>query len=135
MISGKILSSRSKKLCIISRNEQLLSMMKPIEIKDTYYEKTNEEYTNNVQEQIELGGNSKVTNVRRDTGFRILKQQYQLEMGTELENHQQSYPDVHLNSAALSQQHQSAVRAPTILIMDSKLFFSKITGYNPISQS
>ena len=76
-------------------------MTKPIKIKDTYYEKTDEEYTKNVQEQIELSANCIVTNVRRDTGFHILKQQYQLEMGTELENH--------LNSAALSQQHQSAV--------------------------
>ena len=80
-------------------------MRKPIKIKDTNYKKTDEEYMNNVQEQIELGTNSIVTNVHRDTGFHILKQQYQLEMGTKLENHQQLYPDVHLNSAALSQKH------------------------------
>ena len=66
-------------------------MTKPIKIKNTYYEKTDEEYTTNVQEQIELGVNSIVTNVRRDTAFHIFKQQYELKMGIKMENNQQLF--------------------------------------------
>ena len=66
-------------------------MKKPSKIQDMNYEKTNEEYMTNVQEQIELGANSIVTNVRRDTAFHIFKQQYELKMGIKMENNQQLF--------------------------------------------
>ena len=138
-ISLKFPPPGTTKSCIISRNKQLLTVRKPSEIKDTNYEKTDEEYTTNVQEQIELGANCIVTNVRRDTAFHILKQQYEqkmgTKMGTKMENIQKLYPDVHLNSAALSQENQSTVRAPTIPIIDSNFFFSELKVISKSSHS
>ena len=98
--------------CIISRT-RLVTLKKSSLIKDTNYDPTDEEYTATLQELIESSANCTVTNVRCDTSFKIFEQKYEMEIETKIESVQRFFqldPNVHLNSAALSQENQSFVR-------------------------
>ena len=68
-------SSRfSTKSCIINKNTNLSPLQKPSQIKDSFYESTDVEYTTNAQKLIELGVDSTVINVRRKAKYNIMKQ-------------------------------------------------------------
>ena len=108
------------KSCIISCT-RLVTLKKSSLIKDTNYDLTDEGYTATVQELIESSANCTVTNIRRNTSFKIFEQKYELEIGTKIESVQRLFPKVHLNSAALSQENQSSVRLP-IPTIDSQSF-------------
>ena len=63
-------------------------------------------------EQIESSACT-VRHVRGDTSLKIFKQKYECLIGTKIESVQRFFqldPNVHLNSAALSQENQSFVR-------------------------
>ena len=111
--------------CIISRT-QLVTLKKSSLIKDTNYDLTNEQYTATVQELIKSSANCTVTNVRCNTSS--IEQKYELGIGTKIESVQRFFqldPNVHLNSAALSQENQSSVRVP-IPTIDSQSFLSQL---------
>ena len=112
----------STKSCIISKNTKLSPLKKPSQIKDSFYERTDVEYTTNAQKLIELGVDSTVINIRRKAKYNIMKQQYRLEMGSELEEHHQLFPDVDLNSAGLSPRYQSMVLLPRFKLWNPKCF-------------
>ena len=96
--------------------------------KDTNYDPTNEEYTATIQELIKSSVNCTVKNVRRNTSSEIFEQKCELEIGTKIESVQRFFqldPNIHLNSAALSQENQSSIRVP-ITTIDSQSFLSQL---------
>ena len=102
------------KSCTISRT-RLVIQTKSSLIKDMNYDPIDEVFTAILQEQIESSANCTVTHVRDDTSLKIFEQKYEFEIETKIESVQRFFQldsNVHLSSAALSQENQLSVREP-----------------------